>query len=266
MKKILKGLLPILFTAGYVISSQIIYYGVDEDVFSIKDMFQQVAGNIIIIAVLLMYARFVCTEQWEKLPERRISLKEIFIILLMIPGFHFLIDRLVILFVRYSGQMEVPIALTIRDLGEIRIFLFDALFALLIAPLMEELLFRFCLLSSYHSLAGKIYGVVCGAIIFGWMHGTKTMRISAVISGVILGIVFIVTNNIFICIVIHAGINLLVTICACVMVSVQNEQVISFVQSVIYVNPPILLISLLFSLLGVVFAVRHQAEESGCLC
>lgn len=162
MKKLIKLLLPLLFLIGYTISAHFIYWGVNEDVFSIKDSLQIVIGNLILIAGLLLYARYVCFNQWKELLKTKLKFREGFIILLMIPGIQFLMTRIISILMKCFHYTCTP---TIMDLGETRLFVFDAMFTLLIAPLIEELLFRFCIISSYNSRTGKVYGMVVGAVL-----------------------------------------------------------------------------------------------------
>lgn len=253
MAKVIKLFIPILFLVFYSITSYFIYYGVDDSVFSIKDTIQIVTGNFILIMLLLLYARFVCGSQWGEMFNTKLRLKEVVIVLLMIPGIEFSLDRIVISFMDYFHYSYTPV---IRDLGEFKIFLFDALFAVLIAPLLEELIFRFCIISLYHSLVGKLFGMIVGSVLFGYMHSTVSARLSAMFMGIILGLVYLMTDDLVVCILFHAGVNLLITICACVSSYIQNEDMISFVSSVIYVNVPILLISVSISLIGAVILYK----------
>lgn len=254
MKKLIKLLLPLLFLIGYTISAHFIYWGVNEDVFSIKDSLQIVIGNLILIAGLLLYARYVCFNQWKELLKTKLKFREGFIILLMIPGIQFLMTRIISILMKCFHYTCTP---TIMDLGETHLFVFDALFALLIAPLIEELLFRFCIISSYNSRTGKVYGMVVGAVLFGWMHSTVPVRAEAIVLGLILGIIFLATNSILICIIIHSGFNFVITISACISSYIQNEEIISFASSLIYVNTPILLAAVFISLLGAALLLKN---------
>lgn len=257
IKKTLKLFLPVLFLASYTISSHFIYYGINDNVFRVKDVIQQIAGNLLFILLLFLYAHLVCNKQWKMVKKKKLQFGDALLILLMIPGIQFLIDRIVILWIKQLSASGPSLSPVIRDIGEIRLFLFDALFAILIAPLLEEMLFRFCLISSYHSVTGKIYGMVCATVLFGYMHSTISNRISSLIFGLITGSLFLLTQNIFICILIHAGVNLYITICACISSYLQNKNLISFSLSVIYVNTPILLVTLCFSLFGAVLLFRR---------
>lgn len=261
MKKIFKLFLPVLVLLFYSLFSFCIYYGVNDDVFSIKDTVQIVAGNLILIALLLLYARFICGSRWNDIFNIKMKLKEIVIVLLMIPGIQFLSDKAVISFLECFQETYAP---EIRDLGEFKIFLFDALFASIIAPVLEELLFRLCIISSYHTIPGKLYGIIVGSILFGYMHSTIPARLSAMIFGIILGVVFWATGNLLLCIIIHAGSNLLITICACVSIYLQSEETISFVSTALYVNTPILVVSVVISFLGAVLLFQKHPIKPVC--
>lgn len=255
MGKILKLFLPIVFLLFYMMASFVIYYDVDEEVFRIKDSVQIVLGNVLFIGILLLYARYFCSVRIGELLETRLYWKKILIILITIPGIQFLVNRCIMLLLsgtHYAGTAEI------RELGEMKAFLFDALFAVLIAPVMEELFFRFCLISSYHSIKGKVYGMLFGSVLFGIMHSTLYVRLGAMITGFALGTIYLLTEDLLMCILIHAGINLLVTLCASVSFFVQDAAIISFVSSKIYVNNLILFISMSVSLIGVVWLLRRN--------
>lgn len=246
MTKVLKLLMPVFFLASYAVAAYVIYYGVN-DVFSIQNSFQVVIGNLIFIFLLLLYAHFVCNVQWSELLTTKLNLKKGLVILAMIPGIQFLTGRVILILMKY---FHYTYSLEIRELGELKLFIFDALFALILAPIMEELLFRFCVISSYRTFVGKMYGMIIGAILFGYMHATMSVRMRAIVMGIILGVIFLMTNDLLVCILIHSGSNLVVTICACLSLYIQDEEVMSVASSEIYVNNPILVVSVLISLLG----------------
>lgn len=165
----------------------------------------------------------------------------------MIPGIQFLTGRVILILMKH---FHYTYSLEIRELGELKLFIFDALFALILAPIMEELLFRVCVISSYQTFVGKMYGMIIGAILFGYMHATMSVRMRAIVMGIILGVIFLMTNDLLVCILIHSGSNLVVTICACLSLYIQDEEVMSVASSEIYVNSPILVVSVLISLLS----------------
>lgn len=255
MKKILKLFLPILFSGMYVISAGIIYYGVTDDVFSIKDSCQMVVGNLILIALLYLYAKFICKRDWKNIKNTSLNFKKGILIFMMVPGIQFLIYRIVIRIMTYVGYEAMPF---VGDVGEIKVFVFDAFFAIIIAPVVEEMIFRLCLISSYHSKAGKMYGMIAGAVIFGWMHSTIPARVGAVFLGLFLGIAMLVTDDVLVCILIHASVNFIVTICGCVIAATRNEEIIAVVLSLVYVNTPILLCSILVSVIGAILLYKNK--------
>lgn len=255
MGKVLKCSLPIVFLFFYMLASSVIYYGVDDEVFRVKDSVQTVLGNILLIGILLLYARHFCSATVGDLLKTGLHWKKVLIILMTIPGIQFLANRCVIMLL--SGTQYAATA-KIRDLGEIKGFLFDALFALLIAPVMEELLFRFCLISSYQSMKGKIYGMLFSSVLFGAMHSTLYARLETIITGFVLGTIYLLTQDLLMCILIHAGLNLLVTLCACISFFVHDATVISCVSSEFYVNNLILFISVAVSILGFVWLFRQK--------
>lgn len=255
MKRFLKLFLPIILSGIYAIAVVAIYHGVNDDIFSIKDSCQMVAGNLVLIVLLYLYAKFICKRDWKNITNTDLDFKKGILILMMVPGIQFLIDRIDIGIMTFAGYEPLPF---VGDLGEIKLFVFNALFAVIIAPVMEEMLFRLCLISSYYSRAGKIYGMIVGAVIFGWMHSTIPARVSAMVTGLVLGIVMLVTDDVLICILIHAGINFTVSICGCVIAATRDEEIMALVLSMMYVNTPILLCSILVSVACAVLLYKSK--------
>lgn len=80
------------------------------------------------------------------------------------------------------------------------------IYTCLIAPFMEELIFRGVLLKKVRRFGDRTAVVFC-AVMFGLMHGNLNQFLYAVVIGVILGYVAVRTNRIFYNVLLHMAVN-----------------------------------------------------------
>ena len=80
------------------------------------------------------------------------------------------------------------------------------IYSCLIAPLMEELIFRGVLLKKARRFGDRTAVVFC-AVMFGLMHGNLNQCLYAVVIGLVLGYVAVRTNRIFYNVLLHMAVN-----------------------------------------------------------
>ncbi len=78
----------------------------------------------------------------------------------------------------------------------------------ILAPIMEELIFRKQLIDRLHPYGGKL-AVVTSALIFGLFHGNFTQAVYASALGLVLGFVYLKTGKLRYSIGLHMGVNFL---------------------------------------------------------
>lgn len=76
----------------------------------------------------------------------------------------------------------------------------------ILAPIMEELIFRFGLISIFKQ-RGEWFAIICSALFFGVAHFNLIQSTYAFIVGVLLGYIYIRTNNLLSTIIIHLIVN-----------------------------------------------------------
>lgn len=77
------------------------------------------------------------------------------------------------------------------------------LFVMAVLPaILEEMVFRGCILRLLRSY-GDLYAVMISALLFGLMHGNLRQIPFAMIVGIVLGWLYVVTNNLWIPILVH---------------------------------------------------------------
>lgn len=90
---------------------------------------------------------------------------------------------------------------SINSLKEIPIISFFQI--CLIAPIIEETFIRGCILNSLKNKYGVAIAILISSIIFAVLHFNFVQTISALICGIVLGLLYIKTNSLFCCILTH---------------------------------------------------------------
>ncbi len=110
-----------------------------------------------------------------------------------------------LLFIGFAEQ-------SLRDVGEVVLTngaMFSAtvpgiLYVALLAPVTEELILRGIIFPVARQKRGNLYAIIISSIFFGLIHMNGIQFISAMFAGVIIGYAIILTDNVYIGIIIHA--------------------------------------------------------------
>lgn len=113
-----------------------------------------------------------------------------------------------IFFLLFIGFVEQ----SLRDIGEVALTngeMFSAtvpgiLYAALFAPVTEELVLRGIIFPVARQKRGNLYAIIISSIFFALPHMNGIQFISAMFMGVIIGYAIILTDNVYIGIIIHA--------------------------------------------------------------
>jgi membrane protease YdiL (CAAX protease family) len=76
-----------------------------------------------------------------------------------------------------------------------------------LAPVLEEMLFRGVVLESLRPRTGAVKAILISAAIFGLVHVNPPQVVNAFVMGVVMGYIYILTESLFSVIVIHAANN-----------------------------------------------------------
>lgn len=79
----------------------------------------------------------------------------------------------------------------------------------IIAPIAEELLMRGIVLGGLKPKYGILVALIVSSIVFALLHFNMVQTLSALVSGMALGLIYLKTNSLFCCILTHAGYNAL---------------------------------------------------------
>lgn len=79
----------------------------------------------------------------------------------------------------------------------------------ILAPVMEELLMRGFLLGGLSASYGNVTALLVSSAFFALLHFNMVQTLSALISGIVLGLLYIHTGSVVCCIAAHAGYNMI---------------------------------------------------------
>lgn len=77
----------------------------------------------------------------------------------------------------------------------------------LLAPIVEEVIMRGTILEGLKNNYGNVFGIIISSIVFGVLHFNKVQTISAIVAGLVLGIVYVLSGNILLVILAHSFYN-----------------------------------------------------------
>lgn len=81
------------------------------------------------------------------------------------------------------------------------------LWAVVLAPVLEELVFRGILLRMAERAAGTLPAVLISSLLFGWYHGNLSQGITAAVTGLALGYAYVKTDALLVSVVMHIAVN-----------------------------------------------------------
>lgn len=79
----------------------------------------------------------------------------------------------------------------------------------ILAPIIEEILIRGFLLDGLAARYGSVIALLISAALFALLHFNMVQTLSALISGIVLGWLYLKTESLFCCIIAHSGYNLI---------------------------------------------------------
>ena len=106
----------------------------------------------------------------------------------------------------HTTQDQQAVAM-LRQLHDPRLLLTFAVFACVLAPLMEETIFRVFLFNAVRRYLGFWPGALVSGICFGLAHGDPIAALPLALGGVVLAFVYYRTNNAFASMVTHGLFN-----------------------------------------------------------
>lgn len=141
-------------------------------------------------------------------PVNGISLEGIFLAIGCAVAMYFLLDKF--LDPIFEGMLpgsEERYQETLGHLREMPVLSFIQV--CILAPVMEEILMRGFLLGGLSVNYGKVTALFISSALFALLHFNMVQTLSALICGIVLGLLYIRTDSLICCIAAHAGYNMI---------------------------------------------------------
>ena len=100
--------------------------------------------------------------------------------------------------------------------------LYSIVFSVVLAPVVEEFVFRKLIIDRTHVYGGRV-AVIVSALMFGLFHGNFTQMFGAFAVGLLLGYVYLKTGKIVYTMIIHAAVNLVANLVSIVLRLMRSE-------------------------------------------
>ncbi len=145
---------------------------------------------IIGVAVLFLYFRKRIDTKQMFSSNKSMKANDFFQILCVFMGVQLLVEPIFWLMEKCFNLFGYSVATSLEDASMVSENLFMFLYAVIMAPIAEELIYRGFVLSSIEKY-GKIFAIITSAILFGVMHTNIPQSVFAALVGIVLGYVAI---------------------------------------------------------------------------
>jgi membrane protease YdiL (CAAX protease family) len=165
-----------------------------------------VEGALALVVILLLpwVSRFSLSELGYRVPEARdvlVAFLGSLVMALIANGGASLIQALL-----HTSQDQQAVAM-LRQLHDPRLLVAFAVFACVLAPLMEETIFRVFLFNATRRYWGFWAGAIISGICFGLAHGDPVAALPLALGGIVLAFVYYRTQNAFASMLTHGLFN-----------------------------------------------------------
>lgn len=258
--KILKLFIPILVTI-YIILVSLVIGLIEEKVIAYwyHTLLVVVAYVLVIFATMFLIRKIY----YNIFPESKKysftfpKMTNILGLLMIAPFYTTIMNRVYIWFYRLMGNAAIK-STHFETISEILLFSITAVF---LTPVLEELVFRFMTISPYKTRKGKIFSLLSISLLFGFLHFHNSYSfIESIMDGLLYGLVFLSTRNIFYSITLHFAHNLYVSIMGILINLNMPGLYLEDKISIIYSNNYWIAIWFIIAILGV-FLIKNAKKE-----
>ncbi|SKA78591.1 hypothetical protein SAMN05443428_102155 [Caloramator quimbayensis] len=157
-------------------------------------------SEIVIIFIGLKKAKTPLKKIFES---PKINIKNILCLMVLVVGTWFVMSGLAAIFINNSqAARETQERLSSILFGSSKEW-FSILSVIIIAPVLEEIVFRGIILQGFLKNYSIKKSVIITAVLFGLFHGNIVQTPIVILLGIVLGIIYIKTSSLFICIIGH---------------------------------------------------------------
>ncbi len=237
--------LVLAFIMG-IISKQI--WGAD----GIPELFKSVFSLVLMDGIILPAMCFAFSRLPEKQPQKDdMSVKDFFMFFALIYGLSVACNYVTVMIngilMELTGHGTLNSVLDLLNSQSQPARIVTYVFAVIIAPIMEELTFRRFLLTRMLPYGEKV-AIITSGVMFGLFHGNISQALYAAVLGIGLGYMYVRTGNIRNNILLHMCVNSLATIAAILLqINIALGMVFSFGM-------------VIFGLWGITIFINHKDE------
>ena len=182
----------------------------------IPDLFRMVASLILMDGVILPAMCFAFSKIPGKLPVKdEMSVKDFFMFFAMVYGLAICCNYITVMvngvLMELTGHGSLNTVLDMLSTKDTSAKIVTYVFAVIVAPIMEELTFRRFLLTRLLPYGEKM-AIVTSGIMFGLFHGNMSQAFYAAVLGIGLGYMYVRTGNLRNNILLHMCINTMGTL------------------------------------------------------
>ena len=127
-----------------------------------------------------------------------------------------------------------------------------------IAPIIEELIFRGLVFNRIKYNYNAVAAIIISSIAFGIYHGNLTQGVYATLLGLCLAYVYNKTGNLLVPICIHISANVIVNFYG--KLSENFDTVTKFLESAA-IFMVVLLLCLIFAIIGIIYFIRRKVKQ-----
>lgn len=158
-------------------------------------------SEIIIIFIGLKKAKTPLKKIFES---PKTNIKDILFLMVLVVGTWFVMAGLTIIYINHSqAARETQEKLSSILLGSSKEW-FSILSVVIIAPILEEIVFRGIILQGFLKNYSITKAIIITAVLFGLFHGNIVQTPLVILLGIVLGVIYIKTGSLFMCIAGHA--------------------------------------------------------------
>lgn len=211
-RNVIKGFLPILVVLYAILFTLAVGMTVPEQDVRWYHYLIEIAAYIAVIAITFFFGKKIyskcfpafCEYKIKKLSGNTLVCSVLFIIALFILEQRLLCE----LYIRNGNHIAA--ATDMETIPEILVLSLSSVF---IAPVFEELIFRYFGLTPYESTKGKVLSLISISLLFGLCHMHSPYNaLAAAISGLLYGVAFLISKNLLMPIVLHFIHNAMVSV------------------------------------------------------
>lgn len=211
-RNVIKIFLPVLVVLYSILFTILVGMAVPEQNVQWYHYLIEIVLYIAVIVITFFFGKKVyskCFSTFGEYKAEKLSANTLVCSATFIIAFFILEQRLLCELYKMNGN-DIVAAIDVETIPELLVLSLSSVF---IAPVLEELIFRYFGLTPYESVKGKVLSLISISLLFGLLHiHSPYNALAATIDGLLYGATFFKSKNLLIPIVLHITHNAMVSI------------------------------------------------------